>query len=619
MGFPDALQELLDRLPARVVLELLRQGLCLRCIFRFLNVRDAVYSIELPTPAEVYSKIFSSTEHNQEHELENLKNSVLDENSAPCLICLGVLQRLDHAAGTERQEHEPFEGLEKNPVSCILKAIDDAGHSVDKFCLEVSLPALILLRERSFWCYLKEQYKVETLFSGQDVNDHIVSLKEAVKWSLLERLEHALSAKFDTSAALRIALVFKHPGSPAEIEFLAAASTGGDAKRKRNGGHNEPESQGFAAVVAARAVAEAGESLAAVQRSLASMNNELFVRRYQCPPSQFSRNVSQSRWLIEEERMGEGSVQEIIGDVVMPFYKADNYKFHAAGREDIDVRMLGTGRPFIIELLNARRIPSASEIEKAELDINGQKEGWVSNLSSHYLTKLMRQNSPESFAMLVCLGLDYKLRHALYVLDAVFYSKPEGKVISEFGCSYFLMKLVSRTFFCPGWNSRLSNVAQNSFALNVYECMLGTNIPEQVKVKGLRQVGIEVCALMRQGEVEKQKEYVAVVWLDRPVTQADFKRLSDLKELEIQQKTPVRVLHRRSPLIRPRTIHWMRCEPIKGSENYFLLQLCTQAGTYIKEFVHGDLGRTYPNVGSLLDCAADILQLDVMDVKMEFD
>ncbi|KAG6551351.1 hypothetical protein Mapa_007137 [Marchantia paleacea] len=541
MGFPDALQELLDTLPAHVVLELLRQGLCLRCMFRFLNIRDAVYSIELPSPAEVYRKIFFSIEHHQEDDLENLKNSELDVNSAPCLICLGVLQRLDHTAGTERQEQKPGEGLEKNPVSCILKAINDAGHSVDKFCLEVSLPALILLRERGFWCYLKEQHKGEALFSGQDVSDHIVSLKEAVKWSLLERLEHALSAKFDTSAALRIALVFKHPGSPAEVEFLAAASTGGDAKRKRNGGQNEPESQGFAAVVAARAGAEAGESLAAVQRSLAFMNNELFMRRYQCPPSKvcalpceiaaviwrnpvfvggrylkFSRNVSQSRWLIEEERMGEGSVQEIIGDVVMPFYKADNYKFHAAGREDIDVRMLGTGRPFIIELLNARRIPTASEIEKAEVDINGQKEGWV-------------------------------------------------------------------------------------------------------KVKGLRQVGIEVCALMRQGEVEKQKEYVAVVWLDRPVTQADFRRLFDLKELEIQQKTPVRVLHRRSPLIRPRTIHWMRCEPIKGSENYFLLQLCTQAGTYIKEFVHGDLGRTYPNVGSLLDCAADILQLDVMDVKMEFD
>lgn len=29
--------------------------------------------------------------------------------------------------------------------------------------------------------------------------------------------------------------------------------------------------------------------------------------------------------------------QEVIGDVVFPPYKGDSYKFHAAGREDIDV------------------------------------------------------------------------------------------------------------------------------------------------------------------------------------------------------------------------------------------------------------------------------------------
>lgn len=39
------------------------------------------------------------------------------------------------------------------------------------------------------------------------------------------------------------------------------------------------------------------------------------------------------------------------------------------------------------------------------------------------------------------------------------------------------------------------------------------------------------------------------------------------------------------------------------------------AGTYIKEFVHGDLGRTVPSVGSLLGCRADILQLDVTHVE----
>ncbi|CAN6463837.1 unnamed protein product [Victoria cruziana] len=42
-----------------------------------------------------------------------------------------------------------------------------------------------------------------------------------------------------------------------------------------------------------------------------------------------------------------------------------------------------------------------------------------------------------------------------------------------------------------------------------------------------------------------------------------------------------------------------------------------KAGTYIKEFVHGDLGRTHPSMNSLLGCRAEILQLDVTDVKME--
>ncbi len=42
--------------------------------------------------------------------------------------------------------------------------------------------------------------------------------------------------------------------------------------------------------------------------------------------------------------------------------------------------------------------------------------------------------------------------------------------------------------------------------------------------------------------------------------------------------------------------------------------LLASAGTYIKEFVHGDLGRTVPSVGSLLDSEADILQLDVTNV-----
>lgn len=32
----------------------------------------------------------------------------------------------------------------------------------------------------------------------------------------------------------------------------------------------------------------------------------------------------------------------------------------------------------------------------------------------------------------------------------------------------------------------------------------------------------------------------------------------------------------------------------------------TSAGTYVKEFIHSDIGRTYPNLGSLLNCDIDI-------------
>uniref|UniRef100_A0A914S5R7 tRNA pseudouridine(55) synthase n=1 Tax=Parascaris equorum TaxID=6256 RepID=A0A914S5R7_PAREQ len=47
----------------------------------------------------------------------------------------------------------------------------------------------------------------------------------------------------------------------------------------------------------------------------------------------------------------------------------------------------------------------------------------------------------------------------------------------------------------------------------------------------------------------------------------------------------------------------------------------TQAGTYVKEFVHGDFGRTRPSLADLLEVEhgeVDILDLDVDNVDMEW-
>jgi tRNA U54 and U55 pseudouridine synthase Pus10 len=48
--------------------------------------------------------------------------------------------------------------------------------------------------------------------------------------------------------------------------------------------------------------------------------------------------------------------------------------------------------------------------------------------------------------------------------------------------------------------------------------------------------------------------------------------------------------------------------------HYMVLHVLASAGTYIKELVHGDLGRTTPSVGSILGTECDILQLDVTNV-----
>jgi tRNA pseudouridine synthase 10 len=50
-----------------------------------------------------------------------------------------------------------------------------------------------------------------------------------------------------------------------------------------------------------------------------------------------------------------------------------------------------------------------------------------------------------------------------------------------------------------------------------------------------------------------------------------------------------------------------RMRAVYVNPHFFTLSLLAQAGTYIKELVHGDLGRTFPNIGSILDTEADIL------------
>lgn len=98
----------------------------------------------------------------------------------------------------------------------------------------------------------------------------------------------------------------------------------------------------------------------------------------------FSREIPQTEWPCRDcDGMGEvdgtecpvcngtgyryqESVEQLIAPHVRTAMDGEDATFHGAGREDIDARMLGTGRPFVLEVTDPRdRFPEPDPIQTA--------------------------------------------------------------------------------------------------------------------------------------------------------------------------------------------------------------------------------------------------------------
>jgi len=114
------------------------------------------------------------------------------------------------------------------------------------------------------------------------------------------------------------------------------------------------------------------------------INSVFFYGRYQ----KFERGIPQTHWDCRACR-GTGcekcnftgaqyldSVEELIGRPVITAFDAQNAVLHGAGREDIDARMIGTGRPFILEVVEPKK--RSLDLAALEQEINRTAEGRVS-------------------------------------------------------------------------------------------------------------------------------------------------------------------------------------------------------------------------------------------------
>ena len=117
--------------------------------------------------------------------------------------------------------------------------------------------------------------------------------------------------------------------------------------------------------------------------------NPLFIAgRYR----KLVRGIPQSKWFCSTCR-GKGckkcngtgkmypeSVEEIIAKTFLDATRGLKSSFHASGREDIDARMLGTGRPFVLEITKPqKRFLDLQRVEKATNEF-GKGKIHISNL-----------------------------------------------------------------------------------------------------------------------------------------------------------------------------------------------------------------------------------------------
>lgn len=202
------------------------------------------------------------------------------------------------------------------------------------------------------------------------------------------------------------------------------------------------------------------------------------------------------------------ALEDLLGAPLAEALQAADYQLHGMGREDIDVRCLGGGRPFVLELCAPKK----------------------------------RSADPDALARTVV-------------------ERAQGQA----------------------------------------------ELPA-----GLQWVGEEVVARVKGFEADKR--YLAVCEAAAALAPEAVAALREqLEGCLLEQRTPQRVARRRSDRVRRRRV--VAFVPSVLSPARFQAEVEAQSGTYIKELISGDGGRTQPSVAELLGVATTCVSLDVLDIR----
>ncbi len=113
-----------------------------------------------------------------------------------------------------------------------------------------------------------------------------------------------------------------------------------------------------------------------------------------------------------------------------------------------------------------------------------------------------------------------------------------------------------------------------------------------------------------------KKTYKIVFRCKKSINNEKLKKaVLSLRGKTIGQFTPSRVAHRRANMLREKQIYSCNLESIDGA--IATLTLEAESGTYIKELISGDNGRTKPSISEIIGVPCEVTELDVIEIKGE--
>lgn len=160
----------------------------------------------------------------------------------------------------------------------------------------------------------------------------------------------------------------------------------------------------------------------------------------------------------------------------------------------------------------------------------------------------------------------------------------------------------------------IKNPKKRTINLNTLQSDINSSTKNKIEISELRFSDKKEIERIKKATF--QKTYRIVMESTNPIKKEKLKEVAQLLPgVTIKQLTPTRVAHRRANKVRERYIYNCKIESVEGSIARLILE--AQSGTYIKELVSGDSGRTTPNISDMIGIPCKVKELDVIHIKGE--